>query len=96
MSLHRPDQRRAEILLGRRDPSTDVRLQPAIENRPVNAAEVGVEFQIAAIEIGQAGMFSEHSRLDRATEHEQRRGRAVVRSAIRILGYAASELTKGH
>jgi hypothetical protein len=47
------------------------RSQPTVEQGSVNAAEVGVELEVASVEVRQAGMPTEDA-LHRRSRHEQR------------------------
>ena len=67
-----------------------------VEHSPVNAAEVGVEFQITVIEIRKARIFPEQSRFHRTPDDKHRRGRAVIGPSICIFHNPPAELAKGH
>ncbi len=60
------------------------RMQSMFQQGGINAAEVGVVHEVAAFEFGQAGMLADEAALQRATEEEERGGRA----AERMLGLA--------
>src|SRR5581483_8522008 len=66
---------------------------PAFEQRGVEAAEVGVEFEVAfAVEVGQAGLRADHPRLHPPARQKYGGGRSVDGSLAGVLANAAAKL----
>src|SRR5437879_2458057 len=72
------------------------RTQPFVQHRCINAAKIGVEFQITIVEIDQARVFPEQPRLYSAADKKHRRRRTVIGATIRIFRDASPELAEGH
>src|SRR4051794_25642064 len=58
-----------------------VATQPVVEEGRVDGAEVGVESQVAVVEVRQAGVLADDAPLHRRPGHEQARAGAVVGAA---------------
>src|SRR5258708_35234917 len=70
--------------------------KPAVEQRGIDLAEIGVMAQIAAIEIGEAGMFADDAGTDAAADEQNGRSRTVVGAAAAVFRGAPAEFGEGH
>src|SRR5262245_16334154 len=73
-----------------------VTAEPAVEKGRVDAAEVGVEDQVAVAELIQPRIFSVEPSLDLCARDDLARGRAVVGPSAGIFVDAAAEFAEDH
>ena len=71
-------------------------LEPLVQQRGVDAAEVGVHPQVTVVGVGEAGVLAVDAALDRAADQKHDAGRAVVSARRAVLFDAPTELGKGH
>src|SRR5205085_1368839 len=64
--------------------------KPAIQDRGVDLAKIGVMLQIAILNLCQAGVRADDAGLDLGADQEHRRGRAVIGSLAAVLLGAAA------
>ena len=77
-------------------PRTDRRTsEPVGQEAGIDPAEVGVELQVAVVEVVQTRMFAHQARLGDRSDEEDRRRRAVVRPVRGVLLYPAPEFAEG-
>ncbi len=71
-------------------------LHPVLQDGGIDAAEIGVVFQIALIEVCQRWMAAKQAGGDLGTHQEHRGGGAVVGSAAGVLLHSAAKLAERH
>ena len=73
-----------------------VAAEPPVEEGAVHLAEVGVELQVAGVEIRQTGVLTDYAALDGRPGYEEARGGAVIGAPAAVLVYAAAEFRERH
>lgn len=66
-------------------------LEPVVEQRGIDRAEVGCELEVSVGEVGQARMRSVKSPLSCRSQREQHRCRAVISSEAPVLRNTSTE-----